>query len=62
MFNFDEDGKPDYDTWLKMKEMEEGSHPLSELWNAVNKTVDAQYDGIDPIEFGKRMYGTGRNT
>ena len=44
-----------FEDYLKEKELEEGSHPNAELYNAIKRTVDAKYDGIDPIAFGNRV-------
>ena len=44
----------DYEAWLREKEMEEGTHPNAELYHAIKRTVDAKYEGIDPIAFVNR--------
>ena len=45
---FDKNGKPDYETWLKMKELEEGTHPNQSLYDAVDKTLDKMFEGVKP--------------
>ena len=45
MYNFDKDGTPDYNTWLKMKECEKGTRPDQELYKYIGKAVDKQYEG-----------------
>jgi len=44
MSGFDEDGKPDFETWQKMKE---GDSPYRTLEESVNRTVDSMYDWMN---------------
>jgi hypothetical protein len=37
----------DYDEWEKMKAYEEGEGIYQSLYDAIQKTVDKQYEGID---------------
>jgi hypothetical protein len=58
MRGFEKNGKPDYETWLKMKE---GGDPLEDLANAVKRTLDSAYKGVDSTEFANRMFERDRN-
>ncbi|GBU26913.1 hypothetical protein R84B8_00429 [Treponema sp. R8-4-B8] len=50
---FDSDGKPDYETWLRMKE---GNSPYRELEDAINISVENKYKGTTCPRCG--MMGT----
>jgi hypothetical protein len=40
-YEFDKDGKPSYDTWLKMKEFKDGTSPDQPLYDSFKKSEDS---------------------
>jgi hypothetical protein len=48
----------DFDDWLKAGN---GAREDETLEDAVKKTVDSMYEGIDPIDFANRMFERDRN-
>ena len=53
---FDRDGKPDYETWLKMKEREEGNRSTQPLEKLIEKTVDNMYEEVYPIDSTRNRF------
>ena len=48
----------DYDDWIKAGN---GARADETLEDSIARTVNSMYEGIDPIDFGERMYNKDRN-